>query len=352
MSNKNKLNLLKNCSNSTKEEVCISLVGPVGCGKSSLVVKYLTRRFIGEYDPFYEGCWTKIENIDNVDMNVQIMDTYDKRKNLDKIYKWSDIMILVYSIIDKESFVTIQEYIENINEIIRINHDETISDKNFTKIVLLGNKIDMERYRQVNKNDVENLIRKYNYNTVKKISDSTNTIINDVNMVNNTTSLNLIHVESTSCEEYDIVQNLFHRLIRETKREKELFQNMNQSKDESNLIISKISKSKFTKSRAKSPKANANNIIPIESNINSLSTSPPFHSNSFLDSSFNLNQSSSIPTSNSFSNTSSSQFSSTGTNNNSFTLNNSIFNRDNAGASNSKKNSSKFPFFNKILNKS
>jgi hypothetical protein len=65
------------------------------------MVKYITRRFIGEYDPYYglsferylpkinraqnlllfdflEGCWTKYENVDGVDLVVQIYDTYDK----------------------------------------------------------------------------------------------------------------------------------------------------------------------------------------------------------------------------------------------------------------------------------
>jgi hypothetical protein len=47
------------------------------------MVKYLTRRFIGEYDPYYEGCWTKYENLDGVEINVQVMDTYDKVMILD-----------------------------------------------------------------------------------------------------------------------------------------------------------------------------------------------------------------------------------------------------------------------------
>jgi hypothetical protein len=51
MTSKNKP--LKKGSSNNKEDVCISLVGPVGCGKSAILVKYFTRRFIGEYDPFY-----------------------------------------------------------------------------------------------------------------------------------------------------------------------------------------------------------------------------------------------------------------------------------------------------------
>ncbi|RNA08322.1 ras family member 12 [Brachionus plicatilis] len=328
MNSKNKLGQLKSISGSTKEEICISLVGPVGCGKSALIVKYLTRRFIGEYDPFYEGCWTKMENMDNMDLNVQIMDTYDKeKKNLEKFYKWSDLMILVYSIVDAESFVLIQDYLESLADIIKKINEEN-SAKKFTKLVLLGNKIDMERYRQVNKNDVEDVLKKYGSGSSKRISDSTNTIISDLERVNG--SLNIVHVESTSCEEYDLVQNLFHKLIRECKREKEIFQSLNQPDDG---LFSRLPKPKVSgKTRAKSPNLKSNIFIPNEYNQN-LSTSPPVYSGSYGDPAFSSAQTHSLPSSNSFTSTPNSS---------------SNYTFPNTG----KKNPSKFPFLNKILNKS
>ena len=39
-------------ANLPKEEVNIVLLGKQNVGKSALVVKYLTKRFIREYDPF------------------------------------------------------------------------------------------------------------------------------------------------------------------------------------------------------------------------------------------------------------------------------------------------------------
>jgi hypothetical protein len=41
-------------------------------------VKYLTHRFIGDYDQTYEGCWTKYENLEGTEINVQVLDTYDR----------------------------------------------------------------------------------------------------------------------------------------------------------------------------------------------------------------------------------------------------------------------------------
>lgn len=123
-----------------------------------------------------EGCWTKFENIDNTDLNIQIMDTYDEvgfirfiwakiqtlywnlfplyftwivkdRKNLEKYFKWSDMLILVYSITNKQSFLKIKDYLENIYELAK-KSDES-NEKKFLKIILLGNKIDMERHRYI-----------------------------------------------------------------------------------------------------------------------------------------------------------------------------------------------------------
>jgi GTP-binding protein EngB required for normal cell division len=48
-------NLIKSHQSTTslpKEEVNVVLLGKQNVGKSALVVKYLTKRFISEYDPF------------------------------------------------------------------------------------------------------------------------------------------------------------------------------------------------------------------------------------------------------------------------------------------------------------
>lgn len=188
-----------------------------------------------------------------------------------------------------------------------------------------------KKKRQVNKDDVDFVINKYGS---KRISDSTNTIINDLEKVNNGSNcLNLTHYESTSCEEYDLVQNLFHNLIREWKREKETFLNSNHS--EERFSTSKVSKPKLY---SKSSNIKANVIASTDANNNqNISTSPSIHSNSYVESSFNSTQThaTSLPSSNSFTN---------GPISNS----NYPFKDPNTG----KKNTSKFPFLNKILNKS
>ena len=81
-----KYKLKKTHSSSRECDICVSLVGPIGCGKSALLVRYITHRFIGEYDPCYEGCWTRCESCDGTEVNLQIMDTCDKVKRSILLY--------------------------------------------------------------------------------------------------------------------------------------------------------------------------------------------------------------------------------------------------------------------------
>ena len=193
-------------------------------------------------------------------------------------------------------------------------------------------------------------------------------------------------METTSCEEYEIVQNFFHKIIRTVKRERELNQLSNPAPPviEENVSSSKTKpKLSSNTKRAKSPKQNMYNMIqdPSQSSpdkhANTLSTvvtqSPISQPNSNYISISNNNNSNNSSSSNA-NNTNSintiggstlnsininpSGYSSSAIN----VSNNSNNNAASGVATNSpgslssskdtKKNSSKFPFLTKILNKS
>lgn len=59
----------------------VAILGANGAGKSALVVKYLTRRFISEYAPYLEDTYQKTEHVDNNEILLNIMDTYDRVSN-------------------------------------------------------------------------------------------------------------------------------------------------------------------------------------------------------------------------------------------------------------------------------
>lgn len=207
------------------------------------------------------------------------MDTYDKeRTNLEKYLKWSDALVLVYSITSSQSFFVIQEYLENVHEILkRITDDPNEkNDKPQIKIILLGNKIDLERYRQVNKQDVEIIIEKYlNYTKSNDLTSSLNS---------ETINLNIVHMESTSCDEYELVQNLFHKIVRDVRRDRDtyfisnpLVINEESSANSEHVKLNSSFKQRFNSSpafmgskRSKSPKPNVNNVVE-----QTVSVSPP-----------------------------------------------------------------------------
>ncbi|KAK7116198.1 ras-like protein family member 12 [Littorina saxatilis] len=172
--------------NGSPPEYNIAIVGALGVGKSALTVKYITKRFIMEYDPDLEGTYTKHEDWDNLDLVVHLMDTCDKEDSDPARYlKWADAFVTVYSITNRQSFETAREYVENITQFLKQNSRDC-------PVALVGNKIDLERYRQVSKAEGSAL----------------------------SVELECLFYETTAAEEYDYVATVFSRLITEVHAEK------------------------------------------------------------------------------------------------------------------------------------
>ncbi len=181
--------------------------------------------------------------------------------------------------------------------------------------------------REVNKLDVQTTIEKY----------SNKRFINGLNVssINNNESNVIIQsVEVTSCEDYDIVQNIFHKLIREIKRDRETIKYMtcqlqinddvNNNNNNNNLKTLKTLKTNlnYSKSRSKSPRQ-ANNINISQNEIVNMINNNNVNIENNINNVESTNNSQSIP--------------------------NIIANNSNSAK---KQSSSKFPFFTKILNKS
>ncbi|XP_076329516.1 ras-like protein family member 12 isoform X2 [Tachypleus tridentatus] len=122
-------------------EVNIALLGALGVGKSALTVKYITKRFISEYDPDLEDTYCKIEVLDHQEVIVRLMDTCDKeRREPGRYLKWADSFFVVYSITSRPTFEYAQRYLDLIIQNQRNGGNPECS------LVLIGNKVDLERY--------------------------------------------------------------------------------------------------------------------------------------------------------------------------------------------------------------
>ncbi|XP_061592992.1 ras-like protein family member 12 [Cololabis saira] len=137
-------------------ECNLVLLGAMGCGKSALAVKFLTKRFISEYDPYLEDIYSSEEVVDQQPVTVRVMDTCDQGVpvNCERYLSWANAFLVVYSINNTESFKGCQLYLQTL-----ALHNKTFRPQ--TPIMLLGNKLDMDRYRQVSQSDGEALASRF-----------------------------------------------------------------------------------------------------------------------------------------------------------------------------------------------
>ncbi|XP_043934600.1 ras-like protein family member 12 isoform X2 [Protopterus annectens] len=154
-------NLLPECN--------IALLGCKGAGKS-------------------EDTYNSEEIVDHQPVLLKIMDTADQEEplNCERYLSWASAFIVIYSIDNRRSFEGCQRYLD----IISIH---TKSSPHEYPVILVGNKLDMERYRQVSKSDGLSLSSKHG----------------------------CLFYEVSACLDFDSVQQVFYEAVREVRRENE-----------------------------------------------------------------------------------------------------------------------------------
>ncbi|KAF4523640.1 hypothetical protein B566_EDAN010149 [Ephemera danica] len=124
----------------------IMVLGQGGVGKSALVVRFITRRYIGEYDPTLEKLYTFHTLIDGEMANLEILDTAGQPHEsecptLEANIRWAEAFILMYSVTDKCSF----DECNRLKFLINYNKRRrrlTSKSQVESPVVLVGNKSD------------------------------------------------------------------------------------------------------------------------------------------------------------------------------------------------------------------
>ncbi|XP_058834645.1 ras-related and estrogen-regulated growth inhibitor [Topomyia yanbarensis] len=137
-------------------EIKVAVIGAPCVGKSALTVRFLTKRYIGEYDHQAENRHKYEIMVDGEAVLCEIWDTCPKIENTSEAtltagseaVQWADGLLLVYSITDRESF----NYIRKAKE-------DLPSDT--TPVALVGNKVDMVHLRQVSTDEGEILAKDF-----------------------------------------------------------------------------------------------------------------------------------------------------------------------------------------------
>lgn len=144
----------------TERAYKIALLGNEGVGKSALLVRFLCHRFIGEYDPTIEDCYRRIVKVDGENVTVDILDTACRNstsKLKENFLSTGDGFIVIYSIADRKSYITVPRYKEMIEE----SRDR--ANQGPVPFLLIGNKTDLEEHRTVAKIEGQMLANRYEW---------------------------------------------------------------------------------------------------------------------------------------------------------------------------------------------
>ncbi|XP_053134833.1 ras-related and estrogen-regulated growth inhibitor-like protein [Hemicordylus capensis] len=131
-----------------KLEANILVIGAEKVGKSALTVRFLTRRFIGEYGNI-ESIYTHNVLMGSREVCFSIWDSVCPQTTgfqgclNEKQLRWADGFIVVYSICDRASFHFARQQLQRIQQLKRKGGAEK------APVILVGNKRDLQHRRSV-----------------------------------------------------------------------------------------------------------------------------------------------------------------------------------------------------------
>ncbi|XP_052867967.1 ras-related and estrogen-regulated growth inhibitor-like protein [Anopheles cruzii] len=120
--------------------VRIAVLGNVNVGKSALTVRYLTRRFIGEYSSNTDLLYKQTVTLDSGVLDVEIVDISAENDNgfpVEQI-QWADACLIVYSITERTSYEYAKRSLAELRQL-----------QNAPSAYLVGNKLDLDHLREV-----------------------------------------------------------------------------------------------------------------------------------------------------------------------------------------------------------
>ncbi|KAF2078280.1 hypothetical protein CYY_000372 [Polysphondylium violaceum] len=122
----------------------VVMLGEGGVGKTSISIRFVSDRFVTDYDPTVEDAYKKDYIIDGKEIKLEIMDTAGQEEYSsgvqDKSIRQGEGFVCVYSITSRESFQKIKDLRERV---------VWAKDQDKIPMIIVGNKADIEKERQV-----------------------------------------------------------------------------------------------------------------------------------------------------------------------------------------------------------
>ncbi|XP_064594313.1 ras-related and estrogen-regulated growth inhibitor-like protein [Liolophura sinensis] len=120
----------------------VLVLGGQAVGKSAVTVRFLTRRFIGEYNSTIDLVYRSAIRHDDIETDVEILDWSSHKGDnyipADRQMNWADAFVIVYSICDRSSFYWAKMLIDLIRRM-----------PSYLPVLVIANKRDLECHRTV-----------------------------------------------------------------------------------------------------------------------------------------------------------------------------------------------------------
>jgi len=152
----------------------VILIGDTAVGKTSIILQYTKHTHPTSYLTTigldFATKKQQLENGKNVELRIYDTAGQEKFSSIVKnLYKTSQGVILVYDITSIKSFNNINNWLNFVKE----------NSKENTKMLLVGNKIDLEDKREVNINEANKLANEFNVELIE-ISAKNNIGVDDI----------------------------------------------------------------------------------------------------------------------------------------------------------------------------
>ncbi|XP_070492640.1 ras-related and estrogen-regulated growth inhibitor-like protein [Chironomus tepperi] len=131
---------MKTEEKSNVPKVRIAVLGQMNVGKSALTVRYLTRRYIGEYRSNTDLLYKQTVTLESGLLDVEIIDVSvddDDGFPIEQI-QWADACVIVYSIVDRLSFEYATRSLGELRQL-----------QNGPAAYLVANKADLDHLREI-----------------------------------------------------------------------------------------------------------------------------------------------------------------------------------------------------------
>ncbi|XP_072035032.1 LOW QUALITY PROTEIN: ras-related protein Rap-2a-like [Amphiura filiformis] len=154
-------------------EYKVVVLGSGGVGKSALTVEFVSGNYVEKYDPTIEDFYRKAIEVENTMAILEILDTAGTEQfaSMRDLYiRNGQGFLVVYSVTSKQSF---GDVCVSRDQILRVKGSDQVP------IVLVGNKADLEKERQVPSSEGMILAERWNvpfYETSAKSTQNVNEV--------------------------------------------------------------------------------------------------------------------------------------------------------------------------------